>query len=48
MWRGEWHAYLDPEEALALCLLPYSRQELQNSGCIRLDIIRESLYDEIE
>ena len=28
------HAYLNPEETLAFCLLPHSRQELQNSGCI--------------
>lgn len=40
--------YLYSEEALTLCLLPYSRQKLQDAWPIWLCIISQPFYDEVE
>lgn len=41
-------AHLDSQQALTLCLLPHSRQELQDTWPIGPHIIPQPLNDEIE
>ena len=40
--------HLYSKEALTLCLLPHSRQELQDARAIGLRIISQPFYDEVE